>query len=127
MPTTEEEKLGDWKDPVVRIVNYMIPLKRRAEVIKSLCFLKSHHEQTDMTYSGLDRVVEICYVDEDGSHMRDALRCLGFRGEYVLVSESADMEKYNDHYDLCILSRHVNRRKLKNIMSNNFVRAFEDG
>jgi|LULM01.1.fsa_nt_gb hypothetical protein len=127
MPTTEEERLGNWNRPVTRIVNHMIPLEKQPEVIDSIKLLKNHHDQTGMTYSGLDRVIEVCYVDQDGSPMRDALRCLGFRGDYVFASESADMEKYDESYDLCVLSRHANKRKLKNLMCNNFLRAFKDG
>ena len=120
--STIEERLGSWYNPISRIVKHMIPQKKRERVLESVCILKEHHDKTGMVYSGLDRVVEGCYNND--SAMKDSIRCLGFRGKYDFLIELKDLES---EYDLCILSRHVNRRKLKNITCNNFMKAFGDG
>jgi hypothetical protein len=119
---TIEEKLGSWHDRVSRIVSHMIPPKRHEGVMKALCYVKNHHDQIGMVCSGLDRIVEVCY--DNDSYMEDAIRCLGFRGVYDFYTETKDVET---KYDLCILSRHINRRKLKNIICTDFMKAFEDG
>ena len=120
--STTEERLGSWHKPVSRIVNYMIPQKKQESVLESVCLLKVHHDKTGMVYSGLDRVVEICYNND--SVMKDSLRCLGFRGDHDLLIE---VKETDSEYDLCILSRQTNRRKLKSIKCNNFIKAFGDG
>jgi len=123
MTTIEiEEKLGSWYNNISRIVTHIVPPKRRKEVMKSLCYLKNHHDQTGIVCSGLDRIVEVCY--DNDSYMEDAIRCLGFKGVNDFYVETKDVET---KYDLCVLSRHINRRKLKNIMCENFIKAFEDG
>ena len=42
----------------------MIPQKKQGGVLESMCILKEYHDKTGMVYSGLDRVVEICYNND---------------------------------------------------------------
>ena len=124
MAISDHDQLDDWDKPLTRIVNHLVVEDQRNRVLQIAVALKKYYDKTGEVFSDFKKIVEVCTQKTPEAQL--ALKCLGFRGTYDYIIMSKDAEKCSDEYDLCILSRYINKRKLDNITTTRFIRVFEN-
>ena len=110
--------LGNWGEPLTWIVNYLVPPESRKKTLSCAELFKSLHDKSGVTISNLDAIAEVC-KNVDNSHFATAAKCLGFRGDYDIVSEASQLKQ---EYDLCLIPKNLKSKQKGSIVAKHILK-----
>ena len=110
--------LGKWAKPLSRIVNHIVSRKNRKQTLACAETFKTLHDDSGVTISDLDTIAEVCNTGEE-SHFSVAAKCLGFRGEYTVVSQTS---KLKQEYSLCVIPTTLTSEQESSIVATHILK-----
>ena len=123
MHTTEVE-LGNWNEPVNRIVNHFgfQGGKKQALLNDIALFKKLDDKYGCFGFNGIKKIIEI--NKSDINTLSVAAKVLGFRGEYKVCKPDNVARILDEEFDLCVVRKQGHVNLIKDVRTTYSLRAF---
>jgi hypothetical protein len=123
MLTTEEE-LGDWYNPVNRILNHFeYEGSKKERLLREWVLVKKLEDKYGLiNMRDIKKILEI--GSKKGESLSTAFKVLGFRGEYKICNANSVGRTADEEFDLCVVRQQGHANLIKDVRATYSLRAF---
>jgi hypothetical protein len=123
MITTEEE-LGDWYEPVNKILDHFkYEGSKKERLLREICLIKKlEHKYGLINMQSIKNILEV--GSKKSESLSIAFKILGHRGEYRICNSNSIGRIEEEEFDLCVVRQQEHTRLIKDIRAKKSLRAF---
>jgi hypothetical protein len=123
MPTTEE-RLGDWHNPVNRLLNHFkYEGSKKERLLYEISLIKKLESKYGLiSMRNINKVLEI--GTKKAENLSIAFKILGFRGEYKVCDANNVGRSNDEEFDLCVVRQQGHANLIKDIKATYSLKAF---